>query len=308
MTYTSGCEGRRPSTTTGSVRSQPTIQTDCQARISASSNDHGSWRINAVHLDHNHGTSPSKSRLFRCNRELSAQVKRRLEVNDVAGISLHKSYNSAVVEAGRYENMTCVEKNCRNYIEQVRWLRLREGDAAAIQTYLSNMQAQCSGFYFSIDLDDESPSKHIFWVDNRCKQAYKEFDDVVTFDTTYLTNKYDMPFAPFVGVNHHGQSTLLGCGLLSNEDTNSIVWLFRTWFQCMHGVAPHGIITDQDRVMQNEIQIFVEAFEEGWIMIINKFELYENDWLFGLYESHKALGSLLSENHFLGRDVNNVKK
>jgi hypothetical protein len=28
--------------------------------------------------------------------------------------------------------------------------------------------------------------------------------------TTYLTNRYDMPFAPFVGVNHHGQSILLG--------------------------------------------------------------------------------------------------
>jgi hypothetical protein len=40
----------------------------------------------------------------------------------------------------------------------------------------------------------------------------------VTFDTTYLTNKYHMPFAPFVSVNHHGESVLLGCGLLSNED------------------------------------------------------------------------------------------
>ena len=35
------------------------------------------------------------------------------------------------------------------------------------------------------------------------------------FYTTYLTNKYDMTFAPFVGVNHHDQSILLGCGLLS---------------------------------------------------------------------------------------------
>ncbi|XP_022849342.1 protein FAR1-RELATED SEQUENCE 5-like [Olea europaea var. sylvestris] len=291
--------GRRPSTATGSVRPQPTIQTNCKARISASSDDHGSWRINAVHLDHNHGTSPSKSRLFRCNRELSAQVKRRLEVNDVAGIPLHKSYNSAVVEAGGYENMLV-------------WKMI-------VGTTSNN-----------IDLDDESRLRNIFWADNRCRQAYKEFGDVVTFDTTYLTNKYDMPFASFVGVNHHGQSTLLGCGLLSNEDTNSFVWLFRSWLQCMHSVAPHGIITDQDRAMQNAIQIvfpntnhrwclwhilkklpekfgyyidkgsifshihglvydsqFVEEFEEGWIAMINKFELHENDWLSRLYENIK---------------------
>ncbi|XP_022876838.1 protein FAR-RED IMPAIRED RESPONSE 1-like [Olea europaea var. sylvestris] len=205
---------------------------------------HGIWRINKVHLDHKHKTSPSKSRLYRFNWELSSHVKQKLEVNDMVGIPLHKSYNSVVVEAGGYENITCVEKDCRNYVEQVKRLRLGEGDAAAIQPYFSRMQAHCSGFYFSIDLEDESRLRNVFWADNRCREAYKEFGDVVTFDTTYLTNKYDMPFVPFVGVNHHGQSTLLGCGLLSNEDTNTFVWLFRTWLQCMYGKAPHRIITN----------------------------------------------------------------
>jgi hypothetical protein len=51
----------------------------------------------------------------------------------------------------------------------------------------------------------------------------KEFGDVVTFDIAYLVNKYDMPFAPFVGVNHHGQRTLLGCGLISSEDIETFM-------------------------------------------------------------------------------------
>ncbi|CAA3021758.1 Hypothetical predicted protein [Olea europaea subsp. europaea] len=134
--------------------------------------------------------------------------------------------------------MTCIEKDCRNYVEQVRRLRLGEEDAAAIQFYFSNMQARCSGFFFSMDLDEESLLRNIFWAVNRSRLTYKEFGDVVTFDTTYLTNKYDMPFAPFVGVNHHGQSTLLGCGLLSNENTETFVWFFKTWFQCMHRKHP----------------------------------------------------------------------
>ncbi|XP_022845345.1 protein FAR1-RELATED SEQUENCE 5-like [Olea europaea var. sylvestris] len=266
VTLTCGREGRRIGKTSGSLRPQPTIQMDCKARISASLDIYGVWRINTVHLKHNHKTSPSKSRLYRCNRELSVHVKRKLEVNDLAGIPLHKSYNFAVVEAGGYEQMSCMEKDCRNYIEQVRQLRLGEGDAAAIQSYFSKMQAQCSGFYFSMDLDDESRLKNIFWADNRCRQAYKEFGDVVTFDTTYLTNKYDMPFAPFVGVNHHGQSTLLGCGLVSNEDTDTFVWLFSTWFQCMHGIAPQGIITDQDRAMQNAIQLVFPNTKHRWCL------------------------------------------
>lgn len=148
----------------------------------------------------------------------------------------------------------------------MRKLRLGEGDAAAIQTYFSKMQALCPGFYFSVDLDEECRLRNVFWADNRCRQAYKEFGDVVTFDTTYLTNRYDMPFAPFVGVNHHGQSTLFGCGLLSNEDTRTFVWLFSTWLQCMEDKAPTGIITDQDRAMQNAIEIVFPNTKHRWCL------------------------------------------
>ncbi|XP_020415665.1 protein FAR1-RELATED SEQUENCE 8-like [Prunus persica] len=81
-------------------------------------------------------------------------------------------------------------------------------------------------------------------VDSRSRAAYEEFGDAITFDTTYLTNKYDMPFATFVGVNHHRHSILLGCGLISSEDTETFVWLFKVWLACMSGHAPCGIITD----------------------------------------------------------------
>ncbi|XP_022899112.1 protein FAR1-RELATED SEQUENCE 5-like [Olea europaea var. sylvestris] len=163
ITFTCSREGRRGSNTSSTLKPQPTSQIDCKARISASADKVGKWRINTVYLEHNHKTSPSKSRLFQCNRELIANAKRKLELNDMAGIPLHKSYNSAVVEAGGYNNLTYVERDCRNYIEQVRRLRLGEGDATALQSYFSKMQARCSGFYFSMDLDDESRFRNIFW-------------------------------------------------------------------------------------------------------------------------------------------------
>ena len=62
-----------------------------------------------------------------------------------------------------------------------------------------------------------------------------------------------MPFAPFVGVNHHGQSILLGCGLLSLENINGFVWLFQTWLRCMSNRPPKGIVIDQYRAMHNAI-------------------------------------------------------
>lgn len=76
----------------------------------------------------------------------------------------------------------------------------------------------------------------------------------MTFDTTYLTNEYEMPMTPFVGVNHHGQSVLLGCGLISNEDIKTFTWLFQSWLTCMRGHAPKVIITDQGQAMKNAIE------------------------------------------------------
>ncbi|GER49388.1 FAR1-related protein [Striga asiatica] len=45
----------------------PTYSGGCKARISASLDIHGSWKINNVHLDHSHKNSPTKSRLYRCH-------------------------------------------------------------------------------------------------------------------------------------------------------------------------------------------------------------------------------------------------
>lgn len=106
----------------------------------------------------------------------------------------------------------------QNYLDKVRRLRLVEGDAAAMHSYFMRMKANNFDFLYAMDLNEKGRLRNVFWADARSRAACKEFGDVVTFDTTYLVNRYDMPFAPFVGVNHHGQSILLGCGLISHED------------------------------------------------------------------------------------------
>lgn len=59
---------------------------------------------------------------------------------------------------------------------------------------------------------------NVFCAYARSITTCKVFGDVVFFDITYLTNKYDVPFAHFVGVNHHGQIVLFGSGRLSKGD------------------------------------------------------------------------------------------
>jgi zinc finger SWIM domain-containing protein 3 len=55
------------------------------------------------------------------------------------------------------------------------------------------------------------------------------FGDVVSFEPTFQTNKFEMTFAPFLGTNHHKQTIIFGATLIFNEIIKSFVWLFETF-------------------------------------------------------------------------------
>ena len=177
------------------------------------------WIVGAVVHEHNHDISPTKSRLIRGNRRLNLQAKRTLDINDQASVRLNKTFRSLVGHVGGFENLDFVECDTRNYIGQQRRVFGKEGDGQILMQHFSTMRELNNYFYYEIDTNAENRIINVFWVDARSKAASMDFGDVVSFDTTYLTNKYDMPFIPFVGVKHHRQSILLGCGLLSSEDT-----------------------------------------------------------------------------------------
>ncbi|KAF3676044.1 hypothetical protein FXO37_05510 [Capsicum annuum] len=53
-----------------------------------------------------------------------------------------------------------------------------------------------------------------------------------------------MPFAFFIGVNHHNQSILLVCSLLMSEDIETYAFIFRTWLTAMGKIPLMAILTD----------------------------------------------------------------
>ncbi|KAL5740070.1 hypothetical protein ACOSQ2_029250 [Xanthoceras sorbifolium] len=81
------------------------------------------------------------------------------------------------------------------------------------------------------DSKDYERATNFFWVDSQSLMAYHYFGDIVIFDTIYRTNKYNMPFVPITGVNHHLQSIQFGCALLQDE----------TWLEAMGGHHPGAI-------------------------------------------------------------------
>lgn len=67
------------------------------------------------------------------------------------------------------------------------------------------MGAKDPHFTYRVQADSDGRIKNLMWASG----SSRLHGDVITFDTTYSTNLYDMPSGLFVGVNNHFQSIIL---------------------------------------------------------------------------------------------------
>ncbi|XP_061367210.1 protein FAR1-RELATED SEQUENCE 5-like isoform X2 [Gastrolobium bilobum] len=168
-----------------------------------------------------------------------------------AARSLVEHFSDASLPTGKVatifkgDELSFDSRDCYNHLTSVRRRIYNAGDAQAVLNYCAKQQSLNPNFFYSIKCDDEDRMESFFWIDARSRKAYELFGDVITFDTTYRTNKYLMLFGPFVGVNNHLQSILFGCALLKDETKDTFIWLFKEWLRGMNEKHPGAIITDQ---------------------------------------------------------------
>ncbi|KAI0494289.1 hypothetical protein KFK09_024421 [Dendrobium nobile] len=234
-------------------RKRTTATTNCPARIRVKLWGDGLLHLELASLDHNHPVSPSMARFLNCYKHLSGFSKKRALRNDegdVVHIEEEQSQAQAPLDKlGILEELLFSESGCRSFVERGR-LKFGEGDAEDLRLFFTRMQAKNSNFFNVIDLDKEGCVRNVLWADARSRAAYQYYNDVVALDTSYVINKYDLPLATFVGVNHHGQPVLLGCALLADETAETYIWLLKAWIACMLGHLPKAIITDQCKSIQ----------------------------------------------------------
>lgn len=62
------------------------------------------------------------------------------------------------------------------------------------------------------------------------KNLYTLFDDVVLIDSTYRTNKFNMPLLVLAGVNEESKTFMFGFALLSSEKEENVKWALEKLF------------------------------------------------------------------------------
>jgi zinc finger SWIM domain-containing protein 3 len=138
---------------------------------------------------------------------------------------------------------------------------LAYGQAGSMLKYFQDKMSENPSFHYAMQLDAEEHITNIFWADAKMLVDYAHFGDMVTFDTTFGTNKEYRPFGVFVGFNQFRETVIFGAALLFDETCASFTWLFEAFLTAHNGKQPRTIFTDQDTAMGNAIQV---VFTEAW--------------------------------------------
>ena len=80
-----------------------------------------------------------------------------------------------------------------------------------------------NGFYYDFGIDTNGSLLSLFWRDRQALEDYKLSGDLIVFDTTYWTNKYDMICAPLIEINHHSKNVMFGGSFLLNKKIDSFI-------------------------------------------------------------------------------------
>uniref|UniRef100_A0A453TCE7 Protein FAR1-RELATED SEQUENCE n=1 Tax=Aegilops tauschii subsp. strangulata TaxID=200361 RepID=A0A453TCE7_AEGTS len=227
----------------------------CQAMIRLLRTDDEGWYINEFRSNHNHHMLntcaeklrfPSHRHIDKYTRELVSQLRQN-------NVNVSKVYSIIATFFGRVENVPFTKRCLRTLCGKLS-REQADDDVRNTMAIFSEMKAQDGEFTYNVQVDDESRIRTHMWTNGRSKTQFHHFGDVVTFDTTYKTNLYDMPFGLFVGVNNHFQSVLYAGVLMRDETEDTFKWIFDEFMKMMGGKKPITILTDQARAMEKAIE------------------------------------------------------
>ncbi|KAK3175722.1 hypothetical protein Dsin_029445 [Dipteronia sinensis] len=203
----------------------------CGAFMRIKRQEFGSWVVDRLLREHNHDLEDQDG----INRKISTASRIFIddETDGLDSVDLAEVNNGSILKRSKQNNIGS------------EWYRV-------LFEYFQTKQAEDTGFFHSVDVDN-GRCMSIFWADGRSRFQCSQFGDAIVFDTSYKKSNYLVPFATFVGINHHKQPVLLGCALLANDSKESFTWLFQTWLKAMSGRRPKSIIADQDMAIRQAI-------------------------------------------------------
>ncbi|KAK1396433.1 hypothetical protein POM88_006296 [Heracleum sosnowskyi] len=234
-----GVEGKKKRRKTTSRRCY------CKAKIILKPAGHRGFVIMSFVEEHNHPLATGAARMFlRCNRNVSIDQQHFIMDCARAKIGATRSHAIAKELRGSYEDVGATVADFKNFSRDVK-IRIGDHDAKMILAkFKLKKETSNNTFYYDYKVDKQGHLTGLFWTDVIGQANFDVFGDIVSFDPTFRTNRYNMVFVPFTGVDNHWKNVTFAAGLLAKENYKNFKWLLLAFNKAM-GRVPPCVITDQ---------------------------------------------------------------
>ncbi|KAL4573725.1 hypothetical protein LXL04_020541 [Taraxacum kok-saghyz] len=240
-------------------RKYPSQMMDCRAKIGFKViDDTGRWFVNSFEPVHNHELyTKSTVHMSRSMRQLDHYDKTLIWQLNKANVGAVQAHGIVTGFKGGVDKQGAKKVNYKNFARDLNCY-MKDTDASLMFNLLENRADSIPGFSF-YHLLEGSELRGVFWADSIAKRNYKEFSDVISFDATYRTNKYNLVFVPFMGIDNHQRCVTFGAALMARETEEYYIWLLESFLNAF-GKQPNVVVTDQDAAVGNAVQkVFTQS-------------------------------------------------
>ncbi|KAL6591971.1 hypothetical protein ACP70R_049663 [Stipagrostis hirtigluma subsp. patula] len=318
----------------------------CKARLDIQlSKESGMWFVKEFEDAHSHHlATPNQVFVMWSHRGLEDSQKAEAVELGLGGLRTCQIMDVMQKIYGGRDEVGFLLQDLYNFFSREKKEKVEGSDADYVLNHMRTRKSEDSEYFFKYSVDKEGHLKNLFWSDSQSQLDYGAFGDVVVFDSTYRVNRYNLPFVPFIGVGHHRNTVVFGCGIISDETVSSYMWLLQAFLEAMHQKHPKSLITDGDAAMARAIEIVmpnadhrlcswhieqnmvrhlrgmklsefrrfiyhameIEDFERRWAAFKERHNITESDlWIWRMYELRTKWSAAYTRGrYFLGMQSN----
>ena len=167
------------------------VKTDCKC-VMVVKETLGVWKIIRLDLDHNHELSPQRrNQLFSGKKYMTDMEKGIIRTLNDNNIPIRKMISILSYLRGGLTALPYKTKDVQNLRTKIN-REVTGNDMTQAMDYFRKRKAEDPTFYYRFQVDNDMKVKNLFWREGISLKWYAEYGECVSFDTTYMTNRYNL--------------------------------------------------------------------------------------------------------------------
>ncbi|XP_019158027.1 PREDICTED: protein FAR1-RELATED SEQUENCE 5-like [Ipomoea nil] len=265
-------------------------RTGCRARIIFKYIGAAGYQVATFIEKHNHSMSSILARQFlKGNRNISSVHQKFILDCAKANIGASKSHGLYSHIVRDYSEVGATVADFKNVRRDLRAYILG-ADAQILVHNLIKKQEMCPAFAFDYEVDEDEQMSRLFCADPMSKKNFAAFGDVVSFDATYSTNRYNMAMGmePRIIVTDQDPAMKVAIPTVFKQARHR----YCMWhIMCKVGEKV-GPTLNKDEEFRNKLNSIVWTssleppdFEKQWRELMEKYNLVEHNWFTTMFEA-----------------------